>query len=112
MEHRTADCSRCGRSVVPGRRYLFGDGERHEARCLSCALHYPPMIRKALGVAGVVGTILVVINQGDLLLAGQISKTAVVKILLTYSVPFCVSVYSVLAMSRERATKTTSDRLQ
>lgn len=92
---------------MPGRRYLFRDRERHEARCLACALRYPPMIRKALAVAGVVGTILVAINQGDLLLTGQISKTEVVKILLTYSVPFCVSVYSVLAMSRERVTKTT-----
>lgn len=96
----------------PDRRYLFRDRGRHEARCLSCALRYPPMIRKALAVAGVVGTILAVINQGDLLLTGQISTTGVVKILLTYAVPFCVSVYSVLAMNRERAAKTASDGRQ
>jgi len=60
------------------------------------------MLRKASGLTAVVGTILTVINQRDLLLAGQIAKVSVLKILLTYAVPFCVSVYSVLAMARER----------
>ncbi len=63
------------------------------------------MIRKALTLAGVVGTILAVINQGDLLLTGRITRVGVVKILLTYCVPLCVSVYSVLAMNREWTTK-------
>jgi len=60
------------------------------------------MLRKALVVAAIVGTVLAVINQGDLLLAGQLSGRNLVKIVLTYAVPFCVSVFSVLAMSRER----------
>jgi hypothetical protein len=60
------------------------------------------MIRKALAVAGVVGTILTAINQGDLIVTGQLGRVSTVKALLTYVVPFCVSVYSVLAMSRER----------
>ncbi len=102
LEQGGSGCSRCARSLKPGRRYLFRDGQQHEARCLSCALCYSPMIRKALAVAGVVGTILALINQGDLLLTGQLTKRALVKIVLTYSVPFCVSVYSVLAMNRER----------
>jgi hypothetical protein len=63
------------------------------------------MIRKASIVAGVVGTILAVINQGDLLLRGQLSKGTLVKIVLTYAVPFCVSVYSVLATNRERTSQ-------
>ena len=63
------------------------------------------MIRKALSVAGVVGTILAAINQGDLLLTGQITKVGLIKIGLTYCVPFSVSVYSVLAMNRERGTE-------
>lgn len=67
------------------------------------------MPRKALVVAAVVGTILTVINQGDLLFPEQITKTGLRKILLIYLVPFCVSVYSVLAMSRERAMKGMSD---
>ncbi len=60
------------------------------------------MLRKALVVAAIVGTVLAVINQGDLLLTGQLSGRNLVKIVLTYAVPFCVSVFSVLAMSRER----------
>lgn len=67
------------------------------------------MIRRALAVAGVIGTILTVINQGDLLLRGQITLVGLVKILLTYLVPFCVSVYSVVTMSRERPTESMSD---
>jgi len=67
------------------------------------------MIRKALALAAVVGTILAVINQGDLLLTGRITRVGVVKILLTYCVPFSVSVYSVLAMNRERATKSAGE---
>ncbi len=47
--------------------------------------------RRATGVAAVVGTLLTAINQGDAILAGHID---VLKILLTYLVPFCVSVYS------------------
>ncbi len=109
MEHRGTACSRCARSVAPGRSYLFREGERHDSRCLGCALCHGPMVRKALLLAGVVGTTLAMINQGDLLLTGQITTRALVKILLTYSVPFCVSVYSVLAMNRERRAKSMSE---
>ncbi|MGH7321456.1 MAG: nitrate/nitrite transporter NrtS, partial [Candidatus Rokuibacteriota bacterium] len=95
-------CSRCARPVAAGRRYRVRNGEQHESRCLRCALPHAPMIRRAVSVAAVVGTILTAINQGDLLLAGQLTWGGLVKIVLTYMVPFCVSVYSVLAMNRER----------
>jgi hypothetical protein len=42
-------------------------------------------------VALVVGTILVVINQPDVLLSGQVTALVVAKIGLTYLVPFSVS---------------------
>jgi hypothetical protein len=42
-------------------------------------------------VALVVGTILVVINQADVLLSGQVTALVVAKIGLTYLVPFSVS---------------------
>lgn len=45
-------------------------------------------------VALVVGCILNLINQGDLLLAGQFSDVNWAKFMLTFCVPFCVSVYS------------------
>ncbi len=47
---------------------------------------------RALKVACVVGTLLILINQGDALLAGQ--WPPLWKILLTYCVPYSVSTYS------------------
>ena len=49
-------------------------------------------VRRALKVAAIVGTILIAINQGDALLAGEIPPLW--KILLTYCVPYSVSTYS------------------
>jgi hypothetical protein len=51
-------------------------------------------------VALIVGTILMVINQGDVLLSGQLTALVAAKIVLTYTVPFCVSTYSALAANR------------
>lgn len=49
---------------------------------------------RALKVSAVVGTILVVINQGDALLAATIQGSQWLQIALTYCVPYCVSTYS------------------
>lgn len=49
-------------------------------------------VLRATRVAMVVGTILVLINQGDQILAGNIPP--VWKILLTYLVPYLVSSYA------------------
>ena len=53
--------------------------------------------RRAIGVAAIVGTLLVLINQGDALITGRID---VLKALLTYLVPFGVSIYSAAAAQR------------
>jgi len=53
-------------------------------------------------VALVVGTILMVINQADVLLSGHASALTAAKIGLTYLVPFSVSTYSALAANRLR----------
>jgi len=47
-----------------------------------------------------VGTLLMVINQGDVLLSGHLTVLIASKILLTYAVPFSVSTYSALAANR------------
>ena len=57
---------------------------------------------RALKVALVVGTALTLINQGNLLLAGAVTPGVLVKILLTYCVPYCVSTYVGVAAVRER----------
>lgn len=47
-----------------------------------------------------VGTILVLINHGDLLLSRELTWNAGWKIALTYLVPFAVATWSTLAASR------------
>ena len=47
-----------------------------------------------------VGTILVGINQSDVLLSGHLTALVVAKIGLTHLVPFSVSTYSALAANR------------
>lgn len=52
------------------------------------------IVIRSAKVSALVGTILTLINQGDLLLAGDFSSTPVAKILLTYCVPYLVSTYA------------------
>jgi len=56
------------------------------------ALREPSVVARGLRVAAVVGTLLTLINQGDLLFAGQFPPLW--KILLTFFVPYGVSTYS------------------
>jgi hypothetical protein len=60
------------------------------------------VVRRAVRVAAVVGSVLVVINHGDALLHGDLSAGRLVRILLTVLVPYCVSTYSSVATLRER----------
>ena len=60
------------------------------------------VICRAVKVCGVVGTLLIAINQGDGILAGQSVDWA--KLLLTYLVPYGVSTFSaVSALRAQRA---------
>lgn len=47
--------------------------------------------RKAAATALVVGTLLTAINHGDIILAGEFPP--LLKVLLTYCVPFCVTTW-------------------
>ena len=48
------------------------------------------IVRRSLAVALIVGTVLNIINQGDVALAGEFNWF---KVALTYCVPFCVATY-------------------
>jgi hypothetical protein len=48
----------------------------------------------------VVGTILTAINQGNVLIDGRFPAQLAWKIPLTYSVPYCVSTWAALRISR------------
>jgi hypothetical protein len=47
--------------------------------------------RKAFLTACVVGTVLLLINHGDVILSGELPS--LIKIFLTYCVPFCVTTW-------------------
>jgi hypothetical protein len=56
--------------------------------------------RRSLGVALVVGTILNLINQGDVLIGS--GDLHVGKALLTYAVPYCVATYGAVSYRFQR----------
>ena len=62
------------------------------------------MLRRALVVAGVVGSALLLINHGDHLGDEPVCSHFFVKGALCYLVPFLVSLGSAVVAARERAT--------
>ena len=54
-------------------------------------IYKPRVIRKALLAAGLVGTLLVSLHQGDVLLSGHVTRRVLVKALMTPLIPFCVT---------------------
>jgi hypothetical protein len=62
-----------------------------------------PHLTRTIGTALIVGTILFVINQLDVVLRGDATAFVWFKIALTYCVPFCTSNIGILvATSRRR----------
>ena len=59
-----------------------------------------PNLPSTAAVAVVVGTILLAINQLDVLLAGRATGVTWLKIALTYLVPFLVANYGIVTASR------------
>ena len=53
-----------------------------------------PVVTRSARVSLIVGTILIAINQGNLILAGSLSPDLYWKVPLTYCVPFVVSTYA------------------
>ncbi len=63
----------------------------------------PSVVKRAAKIAAVVGILLAVINHGDTILAGQLQLTDLIKIVLTFGVPYCVSTFSSVLAIRERS---------
>ena len=86
-------------------RYHLGSGPHGgDVRCGWHGLVYRPVAGRALRVALVVGTVLVAINQSDVILGGHLTTLVAAKIGLTYLVPFSVSTYSALGANRLRGS--------
>ena len=58
------------------------------------------MLKRSLRIAAVVGTLLLAINQGDVLVARHWPDGLVWKVPLTYLVPFVVATWGALVNSR------------
>jgi hypothetical protein len=58
------------------------------------------VLKRSLKVSVFVGTILMLINHGDKILNGTIGMEILIKIAVTYCVPFCVSTYSSVSARR------------
>ncbi len=66
------------------------------------------IVLRGLKVGAIVGTILVAINQGDMILSGQLDASAAWKIPLTYLVPYCVSTYGGVCAIRAHGERKSS----
>jgi hypothetical protein len=58
------------------------------------------MLRRSGLIALIVGTVLTAINQGDILLAGHWAPGLVLKVPLTYAVPFLVATLGALGTGK------------
>jgi hypothetical protein len=74
---------------------------REAAQVLRVRAH----LRRTIGVALVVGTVLFAINQLDVVLDGKASVATYVKGALTYLVPFCVANYGILVATHRRRSR-------
>ena len=95
-------CERCSRPLEAGPVFQFQAGGQSCTRCWQCALAHPPMLRRSLLIAPVVGTVLLAINHGDALFSGQWSPGLAWKAPLTYFVPFVVATCGALFNTRVR----------
>lgn len=57
-------------------------------------------LKRSIKVALIVGTLLMLINHGDLIVSGKIEGHHIFKIILTYLVPYLVSTYSSVESQR------------
>ena len=65
----------------------------------------PPVRKRAMKVALLVGCILALINYSDRVLAGTFELRDLIKIGMTFFVPYCVSTYSAVGALQEAARK-------
>lgn len=90
----TAGCDRCLRTARF--RFVRGGGA---LRCWRHAFAFGQLVRTAFFTALVVGSVLTLINQGDLLLRGEFRGAMAWKIPLTYCVPYSVVTFSGLRLA-------------
>ena len=74
------------------------------------AMH-PATVRRAFITAGMVGTVLIAINHGPAILAGEVTVGRIAQMCLTVVVPYVVSTVSSVSTRQELADKESSKTL-
>ena len=95
-------CATCGRHAREGGGFRLQTRHGPATRCLACAVRYPPLVRRSAVIALIVGSVLLAINQGDVILAGRGDAALAWKVPLTYLVPFIVATWGALLNTRVR----------
>ena len=62
-------------------------------------------IQAAIMIAAIIGSMLNLINSYDVFWEGKFTTGSVVKIVLTYVTPFCVSLYSSIKAQKQNSIK-------
>ena len=97
-------CDSCGR-VLDQHVYEVRVQSGTVARCLTCALKFRRLMWRSLRVAAVVGTLLVAINHGNVIIGGDFPSSLGWKIPLTYTVPYCVATFGAIMNARRAITR-------
>ena len=71
----------------------------------------PPVVRRAIGLAVVVGPILILINHGDALFGGEVTPIHLLKMGLTVTAPYLVSTCSSVSATRSMRNKVSERQL-
>ncbi len=72
----------------------------------------PATVRRAFITALIVGTVLIAINEGPIILAGQVTGRCVLQMCLTVMVPYVVSTVSRVSTRRALAKRNPNARSQ
>ena len=97
------DCDGCGISFDrAAAAFQFQTLDGPILKCVRCAVQHRPMLKRSTAVALVVGTVLMIINQGDVLLGAKWPGALIWKVPLTYLVPFVVATWGALVNGRVR----------
>jgi hypothetical protein len=94
------DLCRCQRPFTDRQRFALRSEGSTEEKCFRCALFDRRLLLRSARVSLLVGTLLILINQGDQILGGSFGPVMLWKIPLTYAVPFGVVTYGSLANAR------------
>ncbi len=97
-----ARCAACRVALEKRAAFLFHTDEGSLIKCGLCAVRHRPMLGRSIRVSLVVGTVLIAINHGDVLLRGEWTEGFLWKLGLTYAVPFLVATWGALGSSRLR----------